>query len=53
LLAGGIAPRHQVRGDSGLGRFNVVFFDGHVESVDVRDPRLQDPATRRRWVSVE
>jgi prepilin-type processing-associated H-X9-DG protein len=53
LLAGGIAPRHQVRGDSGLGRFNVVFFDGHVESVDVRDPHLQDPATRRRWISVE
>ena len=53
LLAGGIAPRHQVHSDSGLGRFNVVFFDGHVESVDVRDPRLQDPATCRRWISLE
>ena len=52
LLAGGIAPRHQVRGKNGLGRFNVVFFDGHVESVDVEDPHLKDPEIRQRWVSV-
>jgi prepilin-type processing-associated H-X9-DG protein len=52
LLAGGLAPRHQVRGKTGLGRFNAAFFDGHVESIDVEDPRVGDPETRHRWVSV-
>ena len=52
LLAGGIAPRHQVRGKNGLGRFNAAFFDGHVESIDVEDPHLKDPEIRQRWVSV-
>jgi len=53
LLASGIAPRHQARGKNGLGRFNAVFFDGHVESIDVEDPRLKDAEIRRRWVSVQ
>lgn len=53
LLASGIAPRHQVRGKKGLGRFNAAFFDGHVESIDVEDPRLKDPEIRRRWVNVQ
>ena len=53
LLAGGIAPRHQTRGKNGLGKFNAAFFDGHVESIDVEDPRLQDPEFRRRWVSLD
>ena len=53
LLASGIAPRHQVRGKTGLGRFNAAFFDGHVESIDVEDPRMNDPEVRRRWVSVQ
>jgi prepilin-type processing-associated H-X9-DG protein len=51
LLASGIAPRHQVRGKNGLGRFNAAFFDGHVESIDVEDPHLKDPEIRQRWVS--
>ena len=53
LLASGIAPRHQVRGKNGLGRFNAAFFDGHVESIDVEDPRVKDPEIRRRWVTVQ
>ena len=53
LLAGGIAPRHQARGKDGLGRFNAAFFDGHVESISVEDPRVADPEVRRRWISVE
>jgi len=53
LLAGGIAPRHQTRGKNGLGRFNAAFFDGHVESIDVEDPRVKDPEIRRRWVTVQ
>lgn len=53
LLAGSIAPRHQVRGKNGLGRFNAAFFDGHVESIDVEDPRLRDPDFRRHWISLE
>jgi prepilin-type processing-associated H-X9-DG protein len=52
LLASGLAPRHQVRGKNGLGRFNATFFDGHVESIDVEDPHLKDPEIRQRWVSV-
>jgi prepilin-type processing-associated H-X9-DG protein len=36
-----------------LGRFNAAFFDGHVESIDVEDPRLKDPEIRRRWVNVQ
>ncbi|NBQ96568.1 MAG: hypothetical protein EBU15_14820, partial [Betaproteobacteria bacterium] len=35
LLASGLAPRHQVRGQTGLGKFNAAFFDGHVESISV------------------
>jgi prepilin-type processing-associated H-X9-DG protein len=53
LLAGGIAPRHQVRGKTSLGRFNAAYFDGHVESISVDDPRVADPEVRRRWISVE
>ncbi len=53
LLAGGIAPRHQVRGKNGLGRFNAAFFDGHVESIDVEDPHLKDREIRRSWVTVQ
>ena len=53
LLASGLAPRHQVRGQTGLGKFNAAFFDGHVESISVDDPRVADPEVRRRWISVE
>jgi prepilin-type N-terminal cleavage/methylation domain-containing protein/prepilin-type processing-associated H-X9-DG protein len=38
----GIAPRHFHKSNPVRGRFNMVFFDGHVESFDWNDPRLQD-----------
>jgi prepilin-type processing-associated H-X9-DG protein len=39
----GLAPRHSQKTNPLAGRFNVVFFDGHVESFEWNDPRLQDP----------
>jgi prepilin-type processing-associated H-X9-DG protein len=42
-----------VRGKTSLGRFNAAYFDGHVESISVDDPRVADPEVRRRWISVE
>jgi prepilin-type N-terminal cleavage/methylation domain-containing protein/prepilin-type processing-associated H-X9-DG protein len=42
LPASGLAPRHNHKSNPVEGRFNMVFFDGHVESFDWNDPRLQD-----------
>lgn len=38
----GLAPRHFHKSNPVQGRFNMVFFDGHVESFEWNDPRLQD-----------
>lgn len=40
----GLAPRHFHKSNPVEGKFNIVFFDGHVESFDWNDPRFQDPA---------
>jgi len=49
----GLAPRHYFRDNPVRGKFNAVFFDGHVESFDWNDPRLQDPAFRRSLVDTK
>jgi prepilin-type N-terminal cleavage/methylation domain-containing protein/prepilin-type processing-associated H-X9-DG protein len=49
----GFAPRHYFRDNPVRGRFNAVFFDGHVESFDWHDPRLQDRAFRRSLVDTK
>lgn len=49
----GLAPRHYFRDNPVSGRFNAVFFDGHVESFDWNDPRLQDRAFRRSLVDTQ
>lgn len=53
LPARGFAPRHYFRDNPVRGKFNAVFFDGHVESFDWHDPRLQDPAFRRSLVDTQ
>jgi prepilin-type N-terminal cleavage/methylation domain-containing protein/prepilin-type processing-associated H-X9-DG protein len=53
LPAQGFAPRHYFRDNPVRGKFNAVFFDGHVESFDWNDPRLQDPAFRRSLVDTK
>jgi prepilin-type N-terminal cleavage/methylation domain-containing protein/prepilin-type processing-associated H-X9-DG protein len=53
LPASGLAPRHYFRDNPVRGKFNAVFFDGHVESFDWNDPRLQDPAFRRSLVDTK
>lgn len=49
----GLAPRHYFRDNPVRGKFNAVFFDGHVESFDWNDPRLQDRAFRRSLVDTK
>jgi prepilin-type N-terminal cleavage/methylation domain-containing protein/prepilin-type processing-associated H-X9-DG protein len=49
----GIAPRHFFKSNPVSGKFNAVFFDGHVESFDWNDPRLQDSAFRRGLVDTQ
>ena len=44
LPVSGLAPRHSHKSNPVEGSFNVVFFDGHLESFEWSDPRLQDPA---------
>jgi len=53
LPESGLAPRHYFRDNPVRGKFNAVFFDGHVESFDWNDPRLQDPAFRRSLVDTQ
>ena len=50
LPSQGIAPRHYFRSNPVRGQFNAVFFDGHVESFEWQDPRLQDSAFRQSLV---
>jgi prepilin-type N-terminal cleavage/methylation domain-containing protein/prepilin-type processing-associated H-X9-DG protein len=49
----GLAPRHFYKSNPVSGKFNAVFFDGHVESFDWNDPRLQDSAFRRSLVDTQ
>jgi len=49
----GVAPRHYFRDNPVRGKFNAVFFDGHVESFDWHDPRLQNRAFRRSLVDTQ
>ena len=49
----GIAPIHFFKSNPVSGKFNAVFFDGHVESFDWNDPRLQDSAFRRGLVDTQ
>ena len=49
----GIAPRHFFKSNPVSGKFNAVFFDGHVESFDWNDPRLQDSAFRKSLVDTQ
>jgi len=53
LPESGLAPRHYFRDNPVRGKFNAVFFDGHVESFDWNDPRLQDPTFRRSLVDTQ
>lgn len=53
LPSRGFAPRHYFRDNPVRGKFNAVFFDGHVESFDWNDPRLQDRAFRRSLVDTK
>jgi len=53
LPESGLAPRHFFRDNPVRGKFNAVFFDGHAESFDWHDPRLQDPAFRRSLVDTQ
>ena len=49
----GLAPRHYFRDNPVRGKFTAVFFDGHVESFDWNDTRLQDRAFRRSLVDTQ
>ena len=53
LPARGLAPRHFFKSNPVSGKFNAVFFDGHVESFDWNDPRLQDSAFRKSLVDTQ
>lgn len=49
----GLAPRHGYEKSPLGGKFNASFCDGHVESFDWKDPRLQDTAFRRSLVDTQ